>query len=254
MNKLRTLIAAMLLTTASAASAIGTYEYENFITSLDGNVGITSSYEYRGITLNNDPTVFGNLQLTGIDGTLEGFYIGANGIAIDEFDASTEYTTWIGWRTLDYVGWQYNVGIMGKFTDYDTINTNYGEVYGKIGYTWDNYYVPSLSYQINYTNDYYNTFGSLVYHNVKGSVSIPTSYNPVKIYFSAGYSDSIDDDYIAMRDYGDYKIGVSSKLGKMDTNLSVTWIDSKDDFVSTPFGTIDSDNNATVNLTVAYHF
>lgn len=253
-NKLKTLVAAMLLTTASTASAIGTWQYDWGTTSLDGEVGITSGYTYRGITLNSNPTVFAKLELVGIEGSIEGWYIGAAGIAVEDLDANTEYTAWIGWKGMEAVGWQYDIGLLGTFTDYDEINTNYGEVYGKLGYTWDNEYLPGLDLKISYSDDYYNLFGSTVYYNLGGSFEVPTNYNPVKFYARAGYTDSMDDDIISFQDYGDYKVGVSTKLGHMETDLSVTWIDSNDDFVQTPFGTIDSDNNATVNLTLSYLF
>jgi len=254
MNKLKTIVAAMLLTTASAASAIGVYERDTYTTSLEGNVGITSSYEYRGITLNDNPTVFANIELTGTEGTLKGLYIGAAGIAVEDLDANTEYTTWLGWKGMEDTGWQYGIGLLGTFTDYEDINTNYGEVYGNVGYTWDNEYAPNLDLKISYSDDYYNMFGGTVYYNVSGSFEIPTNYNPVKLYAKAGYTDSQDNGDFVMRDYGDYKVGISNKIGMMDTDLSVTWIDSNNDFIVAPFGYIDSDNNATVNLTLSYNF
>ena len=254
LNKLKTLVAAMLLTTASAASAIGTYTYDNFTTELNGNVGIASSYEYRGLTLNDNPTVFANLRLSGTEGTLEGLYIGANGIAIDSLDATSQFTFYTGWQNTDLVSWQYGVGILAKITDYDDLNTNYGEVYGNVGYTWDNDYMPNINTQISYSDDYYNSLGSLVYYEVKGTVHIPTSRNHVTLYAKAGYSDSQDNGDVTMRDYSDFKVGAKYAFGDMQTNLGVTWISSKDDFIKVPFGTIDADDNATVNLTVSYNF
>lgn len=268
MNKLKTIVAAMLLTGAvGTASAIGTYEYQNFTTSLDGQVGATSSYEFRGITLNDQPTVYAQLQLIGIDGTLKGFYIGAGGIGTNGVDNGVEFDYYLGWKTIAATGWQSDIGVIGKsFTrqNWDAVTTlggitydanmDYGELYGNLGYTWDTDYVPNLGFGVSWSPDYYNQFGDMVYYDIKGSFSVPTNYNPVKFYAGAGYSDSQDNGDLYMSDYGDYKVGISTKWGEMNTDLSVTWIDSKDDFAILPTGSIDSGDNATANLTLSYNF
>ena len=264
MNKLRTLVAAMLLTVASAAPAVGIYEYNNFTSEVTGEVGLMSSYEFRGISLSDQPTIFAKIDIQGIDGNLEGWYIGAKGIGTNTPDMGTELNYYLGWQTLGDTGWQADIGVIGKnFTrvNYENVpisyNTNidYGELYTKFGYVWDNDYKPSLGFGVAYSNDYYNTFGDTMFYNVAGSFEFDTRWNPVTLYARWGYTDSQDNSTnVTLRDYSDYKVGIRTDIGKMDTNLSVTWIDSKDDFVSNPIFGIDNGDNATVNLTVSYHF
>lgn len=264
MNKLKTLVAAMLLTTASAASAVGVYEYDNFTTSLNGEVGLMSSYEYNGISLSDQPTIFAKLDLLGIDGSLKGWYIGGKAIGTNTVSSGVELNYYVGWKTLPVTGWKGDIGVVGKnFTrlNWDDLpvsyktNTDYGLVYGKLGYVWDNDYQPGIGFGVSYSNDYYNAFGDTMFYTVEGGMEFPTRWNPVELYARWNYTDSQDNSSdFTLRDYSDYKVGIRTDIGKMDTNLSVTWIDSKEDFVSTPFFGVDSGDNATVNLTVSYHF
>ena len=113
----QTILAASLLALTGTASAIGTYQYDNFTTTLNGNVGIAANHQYRGITLNDRMTVFADIELTGIEGNLEGFYIGASAVGIDILDTRMKFTGDIGYRNLDKVGIHYNIGLLGTFFD-----------------------------------------------------------------------------------------------------------------------------------------
>lgn len=250
----QTILAASMLALTGTASAISTYQYDNFETSLDGEVGITSSYEFRGLTLNDQPAVYGKLELLGIDGTLKGGYIGGQAISIDLPQASSEWDIYTGWRTLNEVGFNGNVGYVYKFFSDSREGArileddlSYGELNASIDWTFDNDYRPKLGLDIGWSDNYYGNFGSTMYYAIEGEVRLP--YSEAKLFAKAGYTDSQDQ---LFEDYGDYSVGAQATFGYMKTTLSYTWTDGTS--ITLPQDEISSGDNGTVNLTVAYNF
>lgn len=250
----QTILAASMLALTGTASAISTYQYENFETSLDGEVGITSSYEFRGLTLNDQPAVYGKLELLGIDGTLKGGYIGGRGVSTNLPSSSSEWDIYTGWRTLNEVGFNGNIGYVYKFfsdtREVDRILENdisYGELDASIDWTFDNDYKPKLGLNVGWSDNYYGNYGSTMYYAVEGEISLP--YSEAKLFAKYGYTDSQDEFF---EDYADYSVGVQATFGYMKTTLSYTGMDGTS--ITLPQAKVSQGSNDTVNLTVAYQF
>lgn len=225
--------AALAMAVASSVGVAQVQAEEDSFYEVSANVALTSDYRFRGISQTDEDFALQG----GFDVEFSpGFYIGtwASSVDFGDGDATGDY----GSLELDYyAGWRGDIGdsdvgidVGYLYYDYpgDTIDPegDYQEFYA--GISW-----RDLSFQVNYSDDYYGETDEFWY--ISGDYSFPIpSLEALSIDLHLGYN-MLDEDegFLAPGEdeYLDYSVGVTYGFSGLDFSLAWVGTDLDEDDV-----------------------
>jgi uncharacterized protein (TIGR02001 family) len=194
MNKLALACGVALL----GASAVAQAE-------LSGNIGVTSNYMFRGISLtNDDPAISGGLDYAADSG----FYIGTWASSLSN---STEVDGYLGYGG-EVGDFGYDVGVIRYFyPDHGNADFDYTELYANVSYEMFEggiaYTVESGSANSGSTFDEGD-----IYYYIGASTDI---INGFSLGATAGYYDWDNDNAAGVDSYGHVDVTVSKDVGDL---------------------------------------
>jgi len=213
----RIALALSLALTATAASAV---DFGGL--SLDGNIGLTNDYVFRGESQNDqNPAIQGGLDLT----SDYGFYVGTWASQVDlSQDTDLEIDLYGGFvNELGNTGVSYDVGIIGYlYPGSDIDNADFMETY--FGLSTDLGPV-SVNGKASYSHDYFGDIDKTVYYEAGAELDTSSAFDlPINLrpFARVGHLQIVGD----QENLTDYEAGVRTTVGPVD--LSASWTQRED--------------------------
>ncbi|MEM0966724.1 MAG: TorF family putative porin [Verrucomicrobiota bacterium] len=212
MNKLSKILPAAAV---FACASLVTASAQDGDLPIDGNIGVTSNYVFRGVSqTGNDAAVQGGLDFA----DESGIYIGT-WVSNINFAGGTELDVYGGFAGEIGDGIGYDVGVIGYIYPAADEDANFAEVY--LGLSWD-FLSAGVAYTfISEIDDGYFTDGDAFFY-VAGGFDLDDSWS---VGLTVGYylfDFSSDGDYV----YGQLDLGKSTDFG--DFTFSVSLADESD--------------------------
>lgn len=244
-KKATPLCAAALLTASVAVAEGDLLADENF----SGNVGYTSDYVWRGISqTNRNWAIQGGMDYAAPIGVYAGTW--ASNVS---FGGGIEMDFYGGFANELAMGLSYDVGAnyYAYPKSYDSVELNFVEVYGSLGYTLPVAMEPTVGVGYAYSPDFFGEDGAS--HYISGSVglSLPAGFS---LGGDIGYLDVEGDKTTGNNagldgkdgfDYLHYRVGVGYSVKGFDLDLSYHTM-SEDTFAEAYSGFTDAGDGKAV--------
>lgn len=220
----------LIMTSSMAKADVMSWVEE---TEISGNVGLASDYLFYGASQtaggfkDGGPAISGGFDLALPFEVLGGqFYIGTWASNVewggtnDQASIEFDYYGGIAGDSIGTSGISWDLGVWRYSYPYTDVDAganaiDYVEVYGNLGYTFeDAAFTPSISVGMYYSDDYFGTDESSIYIPFGVDVALPMDFG---MYFGGGYFDL---DGAAGGDYVHYSVGVTKTVMGVDLDLS----------------------------------
>ena len=189
-----------------------TAQAQNF--DFSGNVALTTSYSFRGITQSDeDPALQGGFDVSHDTGLYAGIW-GSN-VDFDDGDEAQLETDIYGGYSGSLKNFNYDVGLIHYAypgAD-DSLDYDFTEASAALGYDFEHF---SSSVSLNYSPEYFGDSGDAYYYAASVDVPLPKNFG-LSGHF--GHQDIEDNTAFDAPDYNDWSAGVNYTVQKFDFSL-----------------------------------
>lgn len=202
------------MSTLPVAFAETPFDQDNF----SANIGITSNYLFRGVTLSDDEGAVSG----GFDWQYMGVYLGTWASSIDPARDETFEIDYYGGYNNEINGLAYSLDFI--YYDYpgDSSGLAYVEYGGSLAYTFSSEMEPTLGVYIMHSPDFYAETGNAT--AIEASLGL-NFLHEIGLSFHYGQQD-LDNDENPVDDYSYYGVTLTKALGKFEITAGYSDTDS----------------------------
>ncbi|MCX4187977.1 TorF family putative porin [Methylophaga sp. OBS4] len=207
---------------SSMSLADGAMDVDNF----SANIGLTTNYLFRGITLSDDHGAVSG----GFDWGYNGFYLGTWASSIDAVETESFEIDYYGGYTGEINGFAYSLDVIyydypgeaGSGDPEDIGDLAYWEYGGSLAYNFDTSLAPTLGVSVLHSPDFFAETGDATAIESSLDLSLPYELGLTLHYGTQ----KLDDDFYDVDSYDYYGIALSKTVGKFDVTVGYSDTDS----------------------------